>query len=324
MEVVGQECASNVLQTLAYRVAGIQQDPHKPCVNEFIPEKTVCGKLGTIAKDVTWDKQKNRASIRCLVYPYGTNQNCSRPNQLNMSHNIQTLWIDKKLGDHNRLCLESFLRRGSEVHLYAYGPIENVPQKVTLLDANKILDRSLIFKDHHKSYATFSDWFRVKLLYYLGGWWSDADVFCLKPFESEMPFVYATEKVIDFNGQSSIAVCNCVIKMKKHSEIGSSLLSNVERQINKFGPTKLRWTDIGARALSAEIIEHDQLNYVVKPEVFCPISYSDFDQIFKNINNLDQEKTFGIHLWNQMWTWAEREITENSDFQKFQQTFNSK
>ncbi|MGO3241071.1 MAG: capsular polysaccharide synthesis protein [Sphingobacteriaceae bacterium] len=34
-------------------------------------------------------------------------------------------------------------------------------------------------------YATFSDWFRIKLIHDEGGWWVDSDMLCINPFPSQ-------------------------------------------------------------------------------------------------------------------------------------------
>jgi hypothetical protein len=109
---------------------------------------------------------------------------------------INALWIGQ-LSPLEQLCLKSFVARGHSVHLYTYDPIENVPQGVTLQDAAQILPPSQIFRNRlgkgKGSVAAFSDLFRYKLLLDKGGWWVDADVFCLKPFDFAAPYVFGAE-----------------------------------------------------------------------------------------------------------------------------------
>jgi mannosyltransferase OCH1-like enzyme len=71
--------------------------------------------------------------------------------------------------------------------ILSYYHIKNVIVK----NANKIIEKEKIFKYPNKiilgfgenSYVGFSELFRYKVLYELGGWWSDMDVVCLKPLE---------------------------------------------------------------------------------------------------------------------------------------------
>ena len=109
---------------------------------------------------------------------------------------INALWIGQ-LSPVERLCLGSFATQGHPVHLYAYDEIENLPEGVTIQDATQILPRELIFTNQlgkgKGSLAAFSDLFRFKLLLDRGGWWVDADIFCLKPFHFTAPYVFGFE-----------------------------------------------------------------------------------------------------------------------------------
>ena len=73
-----------------------------------------------------------------------------------------------------------------------------------LRDANEILARETVFRKRttdseldlgEGSYATFSDLFRTKLLYALGGIWVDMDVLCLRPFDFEQPYVFRSHRL---------------------------------------------------------------------------------------------------------------------------------
>lgn len=106
---------------------------------------------------------------------------------------VHGLWVgDNLLKNLEILTLKSFVEMGAEFHLWNYGNIKQpLPDGVRLEDANQILDSKNIFKRPDKmffefgggNYVSFSDVFRYKVLYELGGWWSDMDVLCLKPLE---------------------------------------------------------------------------------------------------------------------------------------------
>lgn len=71
---------------------------------------------------------------------------------------IFTLWIpnnnEKELPLLAHLSLKSMILCGHDVILYAYSHLDNVPKGVRILDANKIVDKSKIFryKGGHKTY----------------------------------------------------------------------------------------------------------------------------------------------------------------------------
>src|SRR5215213_329764 len=105
---------------------------------------------------------------------------------------LQTLWIGPRLSAMEQLSIQSFLRHGHELHLYTYGDVEGVPRGTVLRDANEILPRERIFvyRDF-PSVSGFSNFFRYKLLLERGGWWVDADMVCVRPFDFDSPHVFA-------------------------------------------------------------------------------------------------------------------------------------
>jgi len=95
---------------------------------------------------------------------------------------VFTLWIsdDQELPELQQLSLRSVILTGHNVLLYSYGELKNVPKGVEVANADKILDRSNIFKYkqgfNKGSYSGFANWFRVKRLYEQGGTWFDCDI----------------------------------------------------------------------------------------------------------------------------------------------------
>jgi len=211
---------------------------------------------------------------------------------------VQSLWISEQMPQLQRWCVESFLKKDTEYYLYTYREVKGLPDGVILMDANSIIPQELIFLDKYNSYATFADWFRVKLLHSIGGWWVDADVVCLKEFVSAEDYVFATEWSRD-----SPVICNCVMKAPKNSPMLKEVLRVVEDSLAAKELEALSWREIGAIPLVDGIMDFSLLEYAVSPEVFCPIGYEDYDLIAGNGNILVPAETYGVHLWNQMWVW---------------------
>ncbi len=108
------------------------------------------------------------------------------------------LWVSGELPWHVTSSINSFLNHGHPVVLYGYDRPGNLPADCRYADAASILPQELIFvynKGPTKGYLSgFSNWFRFALLYRCGGWWSDSDVICVKPFESgHSEFIFASE-----------------------------------------------------------------------------------------------------------------------------------
>lgn len=216
---------------------------------------------------------------------------------------VKSMWIDPVIGDMQILCMKSFIAHNVDFHLYTYNEIENVPEGIIIKNANDILDSNLIFKDSKRSYATFSDWFRIKLLYDLGGWWVDCDVLLVKKFNFRVKYVFATESF--YNGSVlEIRICNAVIKMPRKSEIGRRILQKINDKLSAVSGDSIKWTEIGAGFLKDEIVDAYLERYIVIPEVFCPNAWNKFDTVSKSKDLKFDNRTYAVHLWNKMWEWS--------------------
>jgi hypothetical protein len=223
---------------------------------------------------------------------------------------VQSLWIDNRIGNIQKMCYNSFYENGHIFHLYTYGQIENLPPTVVLKDANEILPEKYVFKDLDESYATYSDWFRIVLLNKNGGWWVDSDVICFKYFDLEDEYAFATE--VDHHGK--VRICNAVIKLPKNSEVGKSIIDGIEDIFYRKDKKEVAWTEIGAHLMTSEILKLNLKDKIKSPEVFCPINYSDFKKIYTDKDFSLSVNSYAIHLWNKMWDWSG--IDPNNKFSK--------
>jgi hypothetical protein len=207
---------------------------------------------------------------------------------------VQSLWIGSRLSAMERLCISSFLRNGHAFHLYAYEEIEGVPLGATVLDGNRILPASRIFTyKEHQSYAGFANFFRYKLLLEQGGWWVDADMVCLKPFDFPAEYVFSSEGV---NGRQLVNVG--ALKVPP----GSAVMQYAWDACGRMDPGELKWSQCGP-GLARQAIDACALEaYVEPPDVFCPVHFSEWEMVI----DASREPRFGestraVHLWNELW-----------------------
>jgi mannosyltransferase OCH1-like enzyme len=173
--------------------------------------------------------------------------------------------------------------------------VANVPSGVIIENATEILPESEIFVypigEGRGSYAGFSDFFRYKLLLERGGWWVDADVVALKPFEFAAPYIIATERGVKVGPPKT---ATCVIYCPPESDLMRFCLKRCQ-EIDK---RTLRWHVIGPPLLAEAVRKTGLESCQVNPEVFCPVNWFDVESLFGNGNVGDSH---AIHLWNEMW-----------------------
>jgi len=215
---------------------------------------------------------------------------------------VRSLWIDDSINLMQRICINSFIEQGHTFYIYTYGEISNLPDRVIVCDAEPIIPRSLVFKDVKNSYATFSDWFRMNLLYLYGGWWVDMDVVCIKPFTHRESFVFASE-VMSALGDTRI--CNAIMKMEKHSLYGDEMLTYIAHTLEVKDRRKILWTELGATLIERCVNHNNNLEkYIHSTKAFCPVHYFNFHQLFLTEDFKFSQETFAVHLWNKMWQQA--------------------
>jgi len=218
---------------------------------------------------------------------------------------IHMLWIDGELSTLERLSIVSHLRNGHPVHLYTYGPPDNVPPGTTVLDAREILPESALFQKTgaagNASWAPFSNMFRYKLLYERGGIWSDADVVCLRPieFSENMPYFFSTERLHPSTpGASASHVrVNCtVIKAPQ----GSALMNDALEKARSIDVNAAEWAATGGQMLGDLIVRHGLGDAALQPNVFCPVDFWSFAELITGIVTLPAN-CYAVHFWNEMW-----------------------
>jgi len=211
-----------------------------------------------------------------------------------MNKVIQGLWIGSELSVMEQLSIASFLANGHDYHLYVYSELKNVPAGTTVKDGSEILPSSSIFQyREYATYAGFANFFRYKLLLERGGWWADADIICLKPFNFPDEHVFATEMCKGLE-----VVSSGIIKAPK----GSPAMAYAWQVCQSKNPQDLAWGETGPK-LMGEAVEEFSLGEYKKPHrVFNPLGYSDWRKVLEpDVEPLFDDSSHSIHLWNEMW-----------------------
>jgi hypothetical protein len=211
---------------------------------------------------------------------------------------IQSLWVGPRLSAMERLSIESFLAHGHRYRLFVYDDVQDVPEGAELADANEILPASRLFlyRDF-ATYSGFSNFFRYELLHARGGWWVDTDMICLRPFDVEDEYLFATEPK---RGQA--LVTSGVIKAPR----GSEAMRFAAAICAAKDPERLAWGEIGPR-LVAETVERFGLQrFVAAPDAFCPLGYGEWERVLDPQPPAIPPASFAVHLWNEMWRRAGR------------------
>lgn len=221
---------------------------------------------------------------------------------------IQSLWIGDRLSPIEQLCINSFIKKGHEFHLYVYNSeISGCPSGIVLKDANEIIPTNQVYKDEINTYTSFANWFRYKLLFQRGGWWVDMDVVCLQYFNFEDDYCFTTETIFD-DGPARIIANNAIIKAPK----GAEFLKDMLEYMDARDLTKAKWGEFGSRFLQRVLNLYDSYHFIQPPYVFCPINWHQIELLFDENLDMSFDKSNAIHLWNNIW--RRHGINKNEQF----------
>ncbi len=240
-----------------------------------------------------------------------------------MANTVQSLWIGEKLSKVAQLCIKSFLKNGNPFHLYTYDSVEGIPEGTTILDANTILSKDLIFTSHNGSVAHFADWFRWKMLEKQGGIWVDMDLIAVKQFDfkEEILFGFESPGVANVSFLKFPASHKLPTFMAKICESPNTFLpydsfetkkTKLIRRLTGNKRSNTAWGEAGGPKGFTDALNHFRLMEFGKSFLyFYPISYMHWQTLFDE--TLYQKAdllnhSYAIHLWNEF-------LRLNKDFQ---------
>lgn len=208
---------------------------------------------------------------------------------------VSSLWIGETLSPLVRACVQSFINKGYDFHLYCYRPVRGVPAACTLRDATEVLPESSIIRytrgPGKGSVALFANMFRYKLLHQLGGWWVDMDMFCLADALPDAGIVLAREDEAGIN--------NAIMRFPAGH---AALLRGFEECARRGEDAD--WGDTGPRLLTELAAQYQLGRFAFPAAAFHPIHYRHFWMIFDPRRTAALAALIGksacVHLWNNM------------------------
>jgi Glycosyltransferase sugar-binding region containing DXD motif len=206
---------------------------------------------------------------------------------------MQSLWVGNRLSTLERLSISSFIAHGHPYDLYTYDPVEGVPDGVVLKDANKLVPRERIADFAHL--ANFSDLFRYTLLWNEGGYWTDTDAVCIKPFDFPDSYVFSSEARQRETGNPQVN--SGTICVPPQDPIMAYALKKYEGKDTR----RAGWVYFGPQLMAEIVKTFDLWKFVKSHKTFCPIPWWDTHLMTKTSFGFS-EATYAIHLWGYMWS----------------------
>jgi hypothetical protein len=193
---------------------------------------------------------------------------------------VSCLWVGPRLSQLEQKSIQSFLNLGYNFDLYVYDPVDNVPKKTRVKDANTIVPRQKLFT-LMDSFLPFSDYWRYQFLYQKGGIWVDLDMIAVRPFPfNEYEYVFSSEATVQSGTykMKEKAVTNIgVLKAPKKSQFYKELLENCDKKLAR-GPLKKK-TEL-MKDLREQVKRYGFEKYVMPPMAFCPVHWWHTKEMF--------------------------------------------
>lgn len=212
-----------------------------------------------------------------------------------MGSSVFSLWVGKRFSLMERLCARSFLAHGHDLEVYAYGPIDGVPDGVRVLQAADVLPEDLIGRyalcdgEFRGMISPFSDLFRLKAMLEHGGTWVDLDIVCLAPFDFPGTYTFSSERQKDGGRKAT----NSVMRAPVHDPFVAKML---ERAM-LVDPATIWHQELGSNLLPSLLSEFALEASVEPPDRFCPVDWWEWSKPFTEGFDLPPQAR-GLHLWN--------------------------
>ena len=230
-------------------------------------------------------------------------------------YQIAALWVEGSLSYLEQLCLKSFVDAGHHVKLYHYGPLQNVPDRIELADANLILPSTthLTYKKAG-SPALQADKFRFRMLAEEADTiWADTDAYCARPFETATGHFYGWESPKHINSgvlglPKDSATLDAILEFTQDEYAiplwyGETYRRELQEKADAGAPvhaSEQPWGVWGPHILTHFLHETGEAKYALPQEGLYPFRFKDRRLMLKP--GLDTsahvtENTYSIHLY---------------------------
>lgn len=164
-------------------------------------------------------------------------------------------------------------------------------------DANEIIPRSEIFSVRG-GYSSFSDFFRWKVVLMNGGWWTDLDAVCLKPFDFTDDYVFV-------GGLGPVGSDNCVSSGIFKAPAYSDVMIRGWNRCLEMDPATMTWGQAGPPLFTELVHKFNLTSHIIPGKLFFPVFYSGAPAVFLEPNAPEiSEEAYSVHLFNEMWRLA--------------------
>ncbi|NUY34408.1 hypothetical protein F0160_28515 [Paraburkholderia sp. JPY303] len=201
-----------------------------------------------------------------------------------------TFWNDPELSPYEIACLNTFTANGSEIAVYSYKPISNLPKGVIEKDARSILPADSLSAfpvNGVSSMAHFTDYFRLIMFTKTDEIWADTDILLLRRFDLNI----AGDLV--GRGQPDL-LCTALLRLDPRNPRLHDVIQRVEAMKN---------TDIKWRAAGSHVLTEVYGAKIGLPEkVFYPVHADSYYKVF--LPHYFEECTalctnaYTLKLWN--------------------------
>jgi len=215
---------------------------------------------------------------------------------------VSFFWHGPPLSLYERACMRSFVRRGFDVQLVTYQADLARPDGVRLADGRQYFPESLLREyldaGGGAGIAAFSDVMRYGVLRAHGGWWCDADVFCLRSADEWRSRFDGADYVLGYQDQGHVN--GAVLYLAPGTPHAARLL---ERAL--AAGRKVRWGAIGPKLLDSYTREAGLADRVQPVQVFYPIACDDAADVLlpdrRESCATRAQPGYSFHLWNEFY-----------------------
>lgn len=211
-------------------------------------------------------------------------------------HTVSLFWdkqIPKKI---NHLCIRSYLKNNYKVNIFSYLPelFDEYKDDVNVVNANEIINEKEKFyysgqgDCKFNSIVGFSDLFRYKMLYKVGGWYSDFDVISLKALKHN----FLNDDTVIRPHFKYNAISN-ICKFKQGDSILEKLFFETKQIVDKDNNKWCTPLEIFYKVINV----NNYSSFVVSSNYFHNDNPAFLrDLLYKRIDELDLSTFFSIHL----------------------------